>query len=369
MDVRALASQDAVSRSACLESDDDVFWLQPRDGTTLAGRIRSRASAATLRLTTALGTCAAMTVFSAGTAFAPAAAHAGVNPASLDRISIGPVAVVDHLPIPIDEDAIADDSVDSHAIDDALQDMRAHEGAERQPERDPNEILQFGAMRVPRWVVETILHAADVTGVDPVYMMALADKESSFALGVKARTSSAEGLFQFVSRTWLEMVRDFGPKYGLQAEAAAVETIGGQIGIADDDTRERVLGLRRDPYLSALMAAEMLKRDRAQIEKRIGRELTRSEFYIAHFLGADSAGRFMELLDGKPRQSAPKIFPAAAKANKTLFFARSGRKTRHLSVAEVYDKIDHMIDARLDRYNEVAAVAAPMQAALQTPAF
>ena len=188
--------------------------------------------------------------------------------------------------------------------------------------------------------------------------MALADKELSFIPGNKARSSSADGLFQFISSTWLEVVSNFGPKYGLAAEAAAISAENGQLTIADDGMREHVLGLRRDAYLSALMAAEMMKRDRARIEQHLGRRITRSEFYLAHFFGVQSASRFMALLDGKPKQSAPRIFPAAARANRALFFTKQGRKTRQLTVAEVYDKLDEMIDQRLDRYEDVKTIAA-----------
>src|SRR5436190_2175120 len=59
----------------------------------------------------------------------------------------------------------------------------------------PNEVLVFEQMRVPRWLAETVVRAAQVTGVDPAYLMALADKESSLLPDNKARTSSAEGLF------------------------------------------------------------------------------------------------------------------------------------------------------------------------------
>jgi hypothetical protein len=69
---------------------------------------------------------------------------------------------------------------------------------------DPDEMMQFGARRAPRWLVETILKAAEKTGVDPVYMMTLADVESSLLPAAKAPTSSAAGLFQFIDRTWLE---------------------------------------------------------------------------------------------------------------------------------------------------------------------
>ncbi len=63
-------------------------------------------------------------------------------------------------------------------------------------------------------------------------MMALADKESSFIPHNKAATSSAEGLFQFIAGTWLEAVRSFGAKHGYDAEAAAIDMVGGQLMVA-----------------------------------------------------------------------------------------------------------------------------------------
>src|SRR4051794_6797167 len=85
-----------------------------------------------------------------------------------------------------------------------------------------NDVLVFEKMRVPRWLAETVVRAAQVTGVDPAYMMALADKESSLLPDNKARTSSAEGLFQFIESTWLEVLRRYGPKHGHVAEAEAI---------------------------------------------------------------------------------------------------------------------------------------------------
>ena len=49
-----------------------------------------------------------------------------------------------------------------------------------EPNGNPHEMLSYGPMRIPRWLAETVIKAAQVTGVDPVFVMALADKESSF---------------------------------------------------------------------------------------------------------------------------------------------------------------------------------------------
>jgi len=219
----------------------------------------------------------------------------------------------------------------------------------------PVEYVEFEEMRVPRWIVDTILRASEITGADPVYMMALADKESSFLPGNKASTSSAVGLFQFITSTWLEAVRSFGPKYGLIMEASSIEKQGIKLSVSDEAKREHILGLRRNPYISALMAAEMMQRDKAKIEARLGRKLSRSEFYLSHFFGVDSASKFIALVDDKPKKSAKSVFPRAAKSNKSLFYAKDGKKTRQLSVSEVYGKIDTMIDKRLSRYEDVSS--------------
>ncbi len=225
------------------------------------------------------------------------------------------------------------------------------------PAETPDGLVIFGDKKVPRVLVETIVRAARDTETDPVYLMALADKESSFQPSVRAATSTAEGLFQFLTGTWLELLRSFGAKHGYAAEAELIEKRGGTLVVLKEADRRRVLALRRDPYVASLMAGEMMKRDRSRVEQRLGRDLKPTECYFAHFLGAASAGKFMELTAEKPHQPAQASFRAAAKANRSLFFRREGRKTRSLTVAEVYDRLDGMIDQRLDLYQPVAAIA------------
>lgn len=326
------------------------------------------------RLGSAVGIGALFAVLSGGTAIAPAAAHVALD----DAVENPLIAASASLPggsSPAGDakagafrltlfapsasearfDGPADVSREINLKPSFADDVTTAEGDDQVAPRTEEDLLRFGAVRVPRRLVQTILRAAEVTGVDPAYMMALADKESSFLSDVKASTSSAEGLFQFVEKTWLEVIRDFGPKHGFRGAASFVETVNGQLTIQNETIRQWVLGLRREPYVAAVMAAEMLKRDRERIQRRIGRDLDRSELYLMHFLGAESAGRLLELVNGKPKQSAPRVFPQAAKANKALFFVQEKRKLRHLTVAEVYSRIDRMIDRRLDRYEGVSA--------------
>src|SRR5829696_8469526 len=203
---------------------------------------------------------------------------------------------------------------------------------------DPDEILQFGPMRIRRHLVETIVRAARATQTDPVLLMAIADKESSFSTAVRARTSSATGLYQFIDTTWLKVVNDFGARHGLKKEANAIVWSDDELVVSDQSERARILDLRREPYTSALLAAEMLRRD----ANRIGRRL-----------GPEGAERFMEKVLGEPDSIAADLLPKPARANKPIFFATVGRKQKGRSIAEVHQKFQAMMDMRLDRYRDV----------------
>ena len=219
--------------------------------------------------------------------------------------------------------------------------------------RNPDELLNFGPMRIRRYLVEKIVRASRVTTVDPVLLMAIADKESSFKTEVQAQTSSASGLYQFIEKTWLGVVREFGGCYGLEKEAALVAS--GELSAAH---RTRILDMRRDPYLSAVLAAEMLKRDSLRIAKRIGRNLTGGEVYLVHFLGPDGAERMIDEITRRPDTVAAELLPRPAAANKPIFYGPGGG-AKGLSVSEVRSKFETMISLRLDRYRSVKTVSVP----------
>ncbi len=212
-------------------------------------------------------------------------------------------------------------------------------------------VMQFGPMRIKRDLVETVVRAARDTDTDPTLLMAIADKESAFAPTVKASTSSATGLFQFIDSTWLRVVRDFGGEFGLEKEAAAID--GSDGSVANPAERRRILALRNNPYLSALLAAKMLKHDAARIAARIGRDLSGGETYLAHFLGPSDAERFITKLVSEPHYAAPKLLPRPARANRSIFFEASRRKGKGLTVADVHRKFETMMDLRAERYRDV----------------
>jgi hypothetical protein len=47
--------------------------------------------------------------------------------------------------------------------------------------------------------------------------------------------------------------------------------------------------------------------------------LTKGDLYLAHFLGSGGASRLLKLVEDNPEGNAAKAFPAAAKANRSVF--------------------------------------------------
>lgn len=235
------------------------------------------------------------------------------------------------------------------------------------PYDEASDTYAFGPMRLRHALVETIVHAAYLTGVDPRLLMAIADKESSFMVSARAQTSTARGLFQFIDSTWLRAMRDYGPRFGLHREASLVEFRENGPTIADEKERERVLGLRNDPFLSTLLAASMLRAEQEKLAGRLGRPISDAEVYLVHFLGPMGAQKFLSVLADKPKTLAANLLPQAAKANKPIFFATKKRKPQSLSVAQVHEKIGTSLERRLVRYRDLdfgtATAYAPAHAA------
>jgi len=182
-------------------------------------------------------------------------------------------------------------------------------------------------------VVAALQNAAARTGSDFQYLLGTAMRESGLKSAAQSATSSATGLFQFIDQTWLGLVKDHGADHGLKAEANAI-TKGADgrwhAGFAEGP----ILALRKDPSISALMAGEYAKSTSASLAAALGRPVCGGELYAAHFLGPDAACKLIRLAESDPRASAAAQFPAAAAANKSVFFQPDGTAK---SVREVYD--------------------------------
>jgi hypothetical protein len=210
-------------------------------------------------------------------------------------------------------------------------------------------------------VVGAIADAARAAGVDFSYLLGQARLESGLNPTARARTSSATGLYQFIDQSWLAVVDRHGPQHGLDwASAAITRNARGRLTVSDPSARSAIMALRNDPVIASRMAAEHAADNRAYLEPRIGRTAQPVDLYLAHFLGAAGAARFLTAHASAPDSSAAALFPRAAAANRNVFYARDGRAR---SLAEVRDRFAE----RLANAGG-AATAAPAGPAITDPA-
>lgn len=182
----------------------------------------------------------------------------------------------------------------------------------------------------------SIARAAEATGVDFQYLLAQAKLESSLDPTARASTSSAAGLYQFLGGTWLDTLDKHGEQYGLGWASQAID--GGRI--TDAGLRGQIMALRHDPDAASLMAAELAKDNRATLSQTLGREPDYAELYLAHFLGADGASRFLGAMQQSPDASAAALFPQAASANRGVFYGPEGAR----SLTEVMNHFRQKMD-------------------------
>ena len=176
-------------------------------------------------------------------------------------------------------------------------------------------------------VHSAIRHAAAATDTDFDYLLAQARVESSLDPAARARTSSAAGLFQFTQGTWLETVQEHGAQHGLGWAADAITTTGGRAQVSDPAMRQAIMDLRFDPAAASLMAGEFAGDNADYLSGSIGRAPDNTELYLAHFLGAEGARRFITAHDADPSASAAALLPDAAAANRGVFFTGGAERS------------------------------------------
>jgi hypothetical protein len=211
-------------------------------------------------------------------------------------------------------------------------------------------------------IAGTIRHAAQATGASFEYLLATAKVESNLKPDLKAKTSSATGLFQFIEQTWFAVIKQAGKALGMSRYADAItQTRSGTYQVANPKLRDEILQLRKDAGANATMAGVFTRQNAAILQKRIGRAPTHGELYMAHFFGPAGAGKLIQARAANPQANAAQVFPAAARANRSIFYDRQGEPR---SLNGVYAELNRRYQvARANTLPDTASVqvAAPAQ--------
>lgn len=183
-------------------------------------------------------------------------------------------------------------------------------------------------------IAGTIRQAASATGASFEYLISAAKIESNLNPSAQASTSSARGLYQFIEQTWLGTVKEAGAAFGFGKYADAItKSPSGNYSVSDAATRDEILKLRDDPAANAAMAGVLTQSNGFRLTGELGRRPNDAELYMAHFMGVGGAARLINAAQDNPRTSAPGLFPAAAAANRSIFYNRDGSAR---SVSDVY---------------------------------
>jgi hypothetical protein len=168
--------------------------------------------------------------------------------------------------------------------------------------------------------------AGDRSGVDFQYLLQTALRESSLNPEARASTSSAVGLFQFLEGTWLQVMKEDGPRLGYQSYADQItRTSDGDYVIGDPGRRAQILALRENPQIASDLAAAFTRSNGEFLQTAFGRMPSAGELYIAHFLGAQGAEKMFRAGLDNPDQLAVGLFPRQASANRAIFYDREGQ--------------------------------------------
>lgn len=195
-------------------------------------------------------------------------------------------------------------------------------------------------------VTNAIAMASRRTGVDFAYLLGQAKIESSLNPTARATTSSATGLYQFVDQSWLAVIDKHGSEYGLGWAADSISRgANGRYYVADPELRQQILDLRKHPETASVMAAQHAADNKAYLEQRLGREAEPVDLYLAHFLGVGGASKFLSVHDRAPQATAASMFPAAARANRSIFYDRQGNAR---SFAEIRDRFAAKLQKGVD---------------------
>jgi hypothetical protein len=140
-------------------------------------------------------------------------------------------------------------------------------------------------------MIKVINKASEVTGVDSDIMLTMAQKESSLNPNARSRSSSAAGLYQFIDSTWVDMVKKYGKKYGIDLRTP-----------------------KTDPIANSLLAGEYFKENIKQLRAATD-DVGALEVYLSHLLGPAGAKKLLSSSDDTVVAS---ILPSAASSNPTI---------------------------------------------------
>lgn len=151
-------------------------------------------------------------------------------------------------------------------------------------------------------VAALITDVAKMMGVPPALALGMAQAESGLRYGIKAKGSSAAGLFQFINDTWRDQMKSYARRYGIPQTN------------------------QYDPWANTLLGVRHIRDNIEKARKDLGGiDPPGAAVYLYHFLGQGGGKKFLQ--EWKRDPNGPSSRGATADqiaANSTIFY-KNGR--------------------------------------------
>ncbi len=209
-------------------------------------------------------------------------------------------------------------------------------------------------------VISALYHASLKTGVDFELLVIKAMMESNLGLFVSSRQSSAKGVFHYIEATWLSLIHRYGEDIGLHEYAQAVSISKANIPYLkpkNEHYRKKILALRLDPFISAMIKGYQIKEEGKIIRKwKNGEHVTVTDHFIVHMLGLNLAGTFYKLKnkrsDMKLANSKNAAMREAVRNNRFFFY---DTKKKALNARQSYAKFRERVSAAQEKISNILA--------------
>lgn len=169
---------------------------------------------------------------------------------------------------------------------------------------DPESAIPIGPGGIER--TDLVELSSRTTGVPTTYARALFAQEGGDNTEAANPRSTARGLTQFIEGTWLQMMREYGPRYGLpQSLANQIEQKpNGAWRARTREAHDQLMELRFSPEWNAVMSGHYANQEHGDMVRRAGRPVSIEETYLAHFMNGDVAGQWVRAVGNQPQTNA-----------------------------------------------------------------
>lgn len=175
--------------------------------------------------------------------------------------------------------------------------------------------------------------------------------------------SSATGLGQFTTDTWLDLWKQNGAQIAEQVGQPGLAALNP----ADPAQRAKILELRTNPDFARAFTGANVERLRPLMQQALGGDqVTMTDLRVGHFLGAGAGPQFAAAARRAPDTPVDRVLsPDALQANRSVFFNPDGTVK---TVGQVYGAIDQDTRTRAARLQVQQATQRPQVPGLVVPA-